>query len=111
MELVPLPVELPKADAAQNAAALRAAENERDVREAAQQFEAMFMSEMLNHMHQGIDADGVFGGGRGEEVFRSLLVQEYGQMIARSGQVKISDGIAREMLRMQEEQRNPRGEF
>jgi len=105
------PVETPKADVKQSAAALKSAKNMRDIQAAAQQFEAMFMTEMMNHMYEGVDSDGMFGGGHGEEVFRSLLVQEYGSIAARSGQMKIADQVAREMLRMQEEQRNPRGGF
>jgi flagellar protein FlgJ len=87
------------------------ASNAPQVQAAAKQFESMFMSEMLNHMYEGVETDGPFGGGHGEEVFRSMMIQEYGNIITNSKQFKLSDQISREMLRMQEEQRNPRNQI
>lgn len=49
------------------------------------QFEAQFVSQMFQHMFEGIKTDGFFGGGSGEEMFRSLLVDEYGKMVANRG--------------------------
>jgi flagellar protein FlgJ len=49
------------------------------------QFEAQFVSQMFKHMFDGIKTDGLFGGGSGEEMFRSLLVDEYGKMVAARG--------------------------
>ncbi len=49
------------------------------------QFEAQFVSQMFQHMFEGIKTDGVFGGGSGEQMFRSLLVDEYGKMVANRG--------------------------
>ncbi len=49
------------------------------------QFEAQFVSQMFQHMFEGIKTDGVFGGGSGEEMFRSLLIDEYGKMVANRG--------------------------
>lgn len=49
------------------------------------QFEAQFVSQMFQHMFEGIKTDGLFGGGSGEEMFRSLLIDEYGKMVANRG--------------------------
>ena len=46
------------------------------------QFEAQFVSQMFQHMFEGVKTDGIFGGGSGEEMFRSLLIDEYGKMVA-----------------------------
>ncbi len=75
--------------------------------EAAKKFEALFMTEMLGHMYEGIETDGPFGGGRGEEIFRSLMIEQYGQKIASSGQTGLSKVLTREMLRVQELHDNP----
>lgn len=85
------------------------AKNKLQVQRAAKEFEAMFMTEMLNHMYTDIETDGPFGGGHGEEVFRSFMIEQYGRMVADSGNTKISDTLAREMLRMQEAQQSPNG--
>jgi peptidoglycan hydrolase FlgJ len=73
------------------------------VKKAAQDFEAMFMSSMLESMTAGIKTDKIFGGGQGEQMFRSMLNQEYGKAIAARGSLGIADSIEREMLRMQEQ--------
>lgn len=72
--------------------------------ETAREFEAFFVSSMLESMFAGIRTDGYFGGGQGEDVFRSLLLQEYGRTIAQHGGIGIADHVQREMLRLQEDQ-------
>jgi len=71
-------------------------------REAAEQFEAVFLSQMLEPMFAGLDTGGPFGGGQGEKVFRSLMIQEYGRLISRAGGVGIADHVMAEILRVQE---------
>lgn len=68
------------------------------------QFEAMFVTQMLNHMFTGIDAEkSYFGGGHAEAMFRPMLMDEYGKMIANHGKgIGISDQVARVMLSHQE---------
>ena len=70
-------------------------------RNAAQDFESVFVSQMMEPMFQGLKTDGMFGGGQGEAVFRSLMIQEVGKEISKSGGVGISDAVFGEMLRMQ----------
>jgi len=73
-------------------------------RKVAEDFEAFFVSSMLESMFAGIKTDGYFGGGHGEDVFRSMLLQEYGKTIAQRGGIGIADNVQREMLRLQEDQ-------
>ena len=68
----------------------------------AQQFEGVLVTQFLNQMFEGVSTDGMFGGGQGEAMFRSLMVDEYGKKIAASGGLGLSDAIQREMLKMQE---------
>ena len=70
-------------------------------RKAAEDFEAVFVAQMMEPMFQGLKTDGMFGGGQGEAVFRSLMIQEVGKEISKSGGVGISDAVFGEMLRMQ----------
>jgi Rod binding domain-containing protein len=72
------------------------------VRRAAEEFEAVFISQMLAPMFEGLESDQLFGGGPGEDIYRSILVEEYGKAIARSGGIGISDAVQREILRLQE---------
>lgn len=72
------------------------------VRQAAQEFESVFLTTMLSQMFAGIPTDGPFDGGHGEEMFRSLLIEQYGATIAASGGIGIADDVARELLKLQE---------
>jgi len=72
------------------------------MRKAAQEFEAMFLSQMFGHVFEGLSTDGPFGGGHGEKMYRSLLVDEYGKTMARAGGIGIADKVMQEMLRNQE---------
>ncbi len=82
------------------ATAPRTAEQAREVGE---EFESFFLSQMLAHMFEGTGDDPLFGGGHGETVYRSMMVQEYGTVLSRNGGVGIADAVTREMLRLQEE--------
>lgn len=70
--------------------------------ETAQEFEAMFVTEMMKPMFEGIETDGPFGGGKGEEIFRGLLNAEYGKLIAETGSIGMKDTIKAELIKMQE---------
>jgi peptidoglycan hydrolase FlgJ len=70
----------------------------------AEEFEALFLAEMLAPVFESIDSDGLFGGGQGEDIYRSMMVQEYGKAIAQAGGVGIAETVQREILRMQENQ-------
>ena len=71
-------------------------------RKVSQQFESVLISQMLNDMFAGIKTDGPFGGGPGEEMFRSLMIDEYGKQIAAQGGLGLSDAVTRELLKRQE---------
>ncbi len=73
-----------------------------EARKAAEDFEAFFLAQFIDRMFQDLPTDGMFGGGQGEKVFRSLLSQEYGKVMARTGGVGIADSVYREILKHQE---------
>lgn len=74
----------------------------RAMRQAAQEFEAVFLSQMFGHVFENMKTDSVFGGGQAEKVYRSLLVDEYGKTMARAGGIGIADAVLAQMLRQQE---------
>lgn len=69
---------------------------------AASEFEAYVVGFMLNSLFEGIPTDGMMGGGLGENMFRSLLLEEYGKNIAQSGGL----GIRQQILRALEQRQN-----
>lgn len=70
-------------------------------RHAAEEFESVFLNEMLAPMFEGLSTDGLGGGGVGEEMFRPMLIDRYAQAITHSGGIGITDEIMRELTRMQ----------
>jgi Rod binding domain-containing protein len=68
----------------------------------AQEFEGVFITQMLGQMFEGLSTDGPFGGGQGEQMFRSLMLDEYGKQIAKQGGIGVADSVTRELLKHQE---------
>ncbi|HYE49301.1 MAG TPA: rod-binding protein [Azospirillaceae bacterium] len=74
----------------------------KSVDKAAQEFEAVFLNQMLSMMWETVEVDPNFGGGHGEEMFRSVMIDEQAKAISRAGGLGLADSIRQEMLRMQE---------
>ncbi len=72
------------------------------LRKRAVEFEAVYLAQMLQPMFDELKSAEPFGGGFGEDVWRSQQVQEYGKAIAQNGGVGIADAVARELIRAQE---------
>ena len=70
-------------------------------KDVAQKFEAQFLSSMFQSMFAGLKTDGPFGGGQGEEMFRSLLTEAMAKQVTKAGGIGISDTVQREILKMQ----------
>lgn len=70
---------------------------------AAHDFEASFLTEMLRPMFEEINQpDELFGGGKGEEVFSNMLVDEYAKTMVASGGIGLASFVRDEMIRLQE---------
>ena len=69
---------------------------------AAQDFEAFFVTHAFEDMFAGLSSDPEFGGGEGEEMFKSLLLQEYGKQVAKAGGIGVSDMVQKQLLQLQE---------
>lgn len=78
------------------------ASNNQDLRKAAEQFTGVFMSQMFGHMFEGIGTNTMFGGGQGEEMFRSVLTDEYGKAAAKQNVGGMTDKIMHALLAQQE---------
>jgi len=69
---------------------------------AAKEFESVFISQFLGSMFSGIKTDGPFGGGQGEEMFRSLMIDKYAQGLEAQGGFGMAASVKAQMLKMQE---------
>jgi flagellar protein FlgJ len=64
----------------------------------ATEFEAMFAGMMLKSMRSSLPPDKLTGGGKGEEIFQSLLDQEYASAMAQQGGLGIAKSIEKVLL-------------
>jgi len=69
---------------------------------AAKEFEGVFISQFLGQMFEGIKTDGPFGGGEGEAMFRSVMLDQYSKQITERGGFGLSEAITRSLLAHQE---------
>ena len=77
------------------------AEKRAAIAKTSQDFESSFLSNMLGQMFEGVSTDAPFGGGQGEAMFRSVLMDSFGKQITKSGGVGVAAAVQREMLKMQ----------
>lgn len=71
-------------------------------RKTSEDFEAFFISQMLQPMFENLNTEAPFGGGNSERIWRSLMVDEYGKMVVKNGGVGVADAVMKEMLKTQE---------
>jgi flagellar protein FlgJ len=64
-------------------------------------YEASFVSSMLGQMFDGVETSAPFGGGEGEKVFKSFLMDAFGKQITKAGGIGIAASVQREMLKLQ----------
>ncbi len=78
------------------------ADKDAKIREAANEFEAVFISQMLTHMFDGVGDDNAFGGGHAEEIYKSMLIDEYGKIMVDAGGIGVADHVVRQLVGQQE---------
>lgn len=65
-----------------------------DLRRVAQEFEALFINQMLDTMRSSIDrSSSLMHGGQAEEIFEDMLFEEYSVLMSRSGSFGLADMI------------------
>lgn len=78
------------------------AHNGSAIAKVAEDFEAFFAGLVFEQISSDIESNPITGGGQGEEMFKSLLNQEYGRAIARTHSLGIADIVQRQLLQIQE---------
>ncbi len=72
------------------------------IRQAAEDFEGLFLGQMLEHLFSGLETNEMFGGGDAEDIYKSMMMEEYGKMMAKSGGIGVASHVMRQMLQQQE---------
>jgi peptidoglycan hydrolase FlgJ len=68
----------------------------------AKDLEGVFLNTLTSEMFSSIKTDGTFGGGFGEETWRSMQSEQLADSIAKSGGVGLAAEITRSLLDAQE---------
>jgi len=76
--------------------------NVNDILAKAQELEGVFLNTLVSEMFSGIKTDGMFGGGFGEETWRSMQSEQYANLMAQNGGIGLADQIVSEFLALQE---------
>jgi Rod binding domain-containing protein len=71
------------------------------IRQTAEKFEEQFLSIMLQQMFEGVNVSAPFGGGPGEEMFKSFMTEAMAKQMTRTGGIGLTDQVSREMLKLQ----------
>jgi len=72
-------------------------------KKAGQQFESVFVTEFLGQMFADIPTDGPFGGGDGEQMFRSMMLDQYAEQIEKQGGFGLAAPVTAQLLKLQEQ--------
>lgn len=78
----------------------------KDLKEACKDFEAIFLTYMLQKMRQTIPKSEFLDGGKGEEIFESMQDEAIAQQMAKRGGIGLAEMLYNELskIRTQEKQ-------
>lgn len=68
----------------------------------AQDFEAVFLNSMFQHMFSGVTGDGPMGGSGATGTWRSFLTDQYAKTVAKAGGIGIADKVYQSLIAHQE---------
>ena len=64
-------------------------------------FEASFLSVMLGQMFKDVNTSAPFGGGPGEDAFKSFMTDAMAKQVVKSGGIGLASSVQKEMLKLQ----------
>lgn len=71
------------------------------IKKTSQDFEGLFIGMMMKSMRETVGKDELTGGGSGEEIYRSLLDEEYVAQAVKRGGFGLAEQIEREIIRQE----------
>jgi len=75
--------------------------NDRRLREQCSEFESLLYATMLQSMRKTVDKTELFYGGRAEEIFTSMLDDEYAKIMSNSSQKGIAEALYQQFTRQE----------
>jgi Rod binding domain-containing protein len=72
------------------------------IKATAEEFESVFLGNMLEAMFEGVGDDDPFNTAEGAATWRSMQTEEMARGIARAGGIGLADHVARHLIALQE---------
>jgi peptidoglycan hydrolase FlgJ len=72
------------------------------LRQQAEELEGVFLHSLVKQMFSGIKTDGIFGGGFGEETWRSMQAEQLAQSMAEAGGIGLADHVLGDLIAAQQ---------
>jgi flagellar protein FlgJ len=66
------------------------------------EYEQVFISQFLGSMFSGLPTDGITGGGQGEEMFRSMMTEQYAKGLTARGGFGLAAHMQAELMKHQQ---------
>jgi len=76
--------------------------SETQIDKTSKDFESMFISQMLEPMFGDSEGEDAFGSTESNDVYKGLLMDQYGKLISQSGGIGVADYVKKELLKLQE---------
>ncbi|OFX01503.1 MAG: hypothetical protein A3E78_06830 [Alphaproteobacteria bacterium RIFCSPHIGHO2_12_FULL_63_12] len=74
---------------------------QKKIADAAMDFEAVFIAQMLAPLFSSVETPAIAGGGKAEEFFKSLLQESYAKAMAERGGFGIADHVKSTLINLQ----------
>lgn len=71
--------------------------DDKALRDATRDFEALFIKQMLDSMRKTVPKDGMLDGGMGKDIFEDMLYDEYSKQMAKTADFGISDMMYKQL--------------
>jgi peptidoglycan hydrolase FlgJ len=83
--------------AVKSGGALSRSKDDLAAKKVAREFESLFVGMMLKSMRETVGKDPITDGGHGEEVYRSMLDQEYSRVITEHGGIGLASMLEKQI--------------
>ena len=71
------------------------------IEQTSKDFEASFLSVMLGQMMKDVNTQAPFGGGPGEDAFKSFMADAMAKQVVKAGGLGLAASVQKEMLKLQ----------
>ena len=88
-------------EATSSATLLQLSPEARRAGEAAKEFEAVFIAQMIGPLFNSVETPAIAGGGESEDFFKSLMQDAYAKAMAERGGFGIADQIKSALIELQ----------